>query len=420
MDIVTFLAKERCIDEALNVAKSISDLDFQSRLQASIPISLANEGHLNEALSIARRLENPESRHMALKTIASLLIRDERLEESLKVLDDALSVEIEFGDSFLMIYDLKLENIAISLASLGLFNEALNIARKIEYLPTRARTLNRIANYIAKHGYLENALKVLDEALADAKNIRTDSEKKPLRSEALEDIAISLSRLGYPQKARNTLKEFWLPWFKFSVLKEIGIALAGMGDSEEALKTFDEALTSALEIEEDYLYDNSQELSELVCSLVDVGYLNKAQEILEKIKAPLYRCAALGRIAMYLVNSGHHSEGLLTFDKALKIANRIDDQYDRYEALIRISSYLAEAGYLDRALMISDIVLEGAEKLEYSSRQLKEIGIVLTEIASSLLESGETEKAFEVFKKSLTVVKKTENLLDYTEILKTE
>jgi tetratricopeptide (TPR) repeat protein len=234
---------------------------------------------------------------------------EERFEHAYQeALQIAQKIEDGWGRSW------ALREIAIAVAEAGQFDRALQIAQKIDELD-RSSVL---VGVLAKAGQFDRALQIAQK-IEDASG----------RSWALSDIAIVLAKAGQ----------------------------------------FDRALQIAQKIE-----DESIRSWALVGVLAKAGQFDRALQIAQKIEDESIRSWALVGV---LAKAGQ-------FDRALQIAQEeTENELDHSLALKYIAAALAEAGQLDRAL-------EVAETIDHPIARLQALAAIVA--AKREAEKGESEK----------------------------
>jgi tetratricopeptide (TPR) repeat protein len=190
---------------------------------------------------------------------------EERFEHAYQeALQIAQKIEDGWGRSW------ALREIAIAVAEAGQFDRALQIAQKIDELD-RSSVL---VGVLAKAGQFDRALQIAQK-IEDASG----------RSWALSDIAIVLAKAGQFDRALQIAQkiedESIRSWALVGVLAKAG--------------QFDRALQIAQEETENEL-DHSLALKYIAAALAEAGQLDRALEVAETIDHPIARLQALAAI----------------------------------------------------------------------------------------------------------------------------
>ncbi|MEM2030877.1 MAG: tetratricopeptide repeat protein, partial [Archaeoglobaceae archaeon] len=241
-------------NEALKIARDISDESWRSWTLSNIATALAKAGRseeaneiFDEALKVARSISDKKDRSMALTDIVEVLAEAERHDEVFKIIGDYLSNTAtmlavgRFVESNKIENEIKrswtLSNIAEALAEAGRFDEALKVARSIsDKSRWRSWTLSNIATALAKAGRSEEANEIFDEALKIARSISESIPDKEERSWALGDIVEVLTKAGRFDEALKVARSISNESSRSEALSNIATALAKAGRFDEALK----------------------------------------------------------------------------------------------------------------------------------------------------------------------------------------
>lgn len=179
--IVLVLTRKGLFYNALQFLKNIKSPSDS----CEIAVALINEGYLDEAMMIfeetLKDVNNLEGllKRETLEKIAMSLAKVGYFE---KALDVANKLEEEYPQSVPNI----LREAAISLAVRNQLNDALKVIGEINNPRIRSAALTELAMYLAKNSQREKSLEFFDKALSAAREIKLGSYD---RSWALSDIA---------------------------------------------------------------------------------------------------------------------------------------------------------------------------------------------------------------------------------------
>jgi hypothetical protein len=236
--------------------------------------------------------------------------------------------------------------LAASLASKELFNQALKVAEGIEDAWKRARALRAFAEWMAKAGMVDQALKVA-EGIEDA----------GWRAWASRGIAEGMAKAGMVDQALKVAEGIEDAWKRAGALREIAEEMAKAGMEDWAKEVFDQALKVAEGIESAWLRAGA--LREIAGGMAEAGMTDWAKEVFEQslkvaegIEEALWRARALREIAGEMAKAGMKEWAKEVFGRALKVAEGIKWARWRAEALIAIAGEMAKAGEVEGAVSI--------------------------------------------------------------------
>ena len=144
----------------------------------------------------------------------------------------------------LVLDDEHRRDLAISRASKGLFDQALQVIDEGD-AERRAQAFGAIAEGMAKAGMVERAKEVLEQALKVAEGIK-DAER---RARALAAIAVEMAKAGMFDQSMKVAEGIEDARERAEALREIAGEMAKAGMVERAKEVFDQALKVAKGIE---------------------------------------------------------------------------------------------------------------------------------------------------------------------------
>ena len=185
---------------------------------------------------------------------------------------------------------------------------------------------------------------------------------------------------------------------KVKVLTSVAAIRAKMGDVDRACRDLDAIVNLTVEIED--VWNRSELLAHIVSEITDIGMLDKAIEIADKVEDKIALSMALADIASALARRGAVERALHLFKQASHMANEERDEDWTPTALEKIGETMVRAGLVDEAVSIAD-------EVDIAFRPY-----MLTDIAEALIERGEKEKAIRALNKAF---REAEELADVKE-----
>lgn len=272
--------------EALQDAGAMDEADQKDALFA-IARSLANRGKRDEALQIVESLKDPHYKAYAILLVAERDAENGRRQQAIAALSPARRIADALGEPAARSGTLSM--IGGLEARLGIpgaadtFDAAISTARGIEGEPLRGDQLEGIARHLTR-------AKRFTEAVDLARSIAS------ITSKARALVFIASSKEAPVELSRELLDEA-LPVartmpddiFKEFALRDIASAWAAGGQMDQALATVDLILKPR---------DRQSALSAMAKSVSSRGRLDEALGITEKISDNLQKAIALSNIAV--------------------------------------------------------------------------------------------------------------------------
>ena len=368
---------KQVFEEALEVARSISDwgnrfdaLPNTLRYAAS---ELAEAGEFEEALEVARSISDGFSCSWALAKVASELAKAGKFEDALEVARSISDGWERFGSLFN-----ALRYIASELVKAGEFEEALEVARSISDERWCSGALRDIAPEIVKAGEFEEALEV-------ARSISDEGG----RSCALAKVASELAKAGAPYK--HIFEEALEVSRNISDERGSSEALSGVAPELAKAGEFEEALEVARSISGEI--QRSVALRDVAPELAKAGKFEDALEVARSISykgwiAPSYSERVLRDIASELAKAGE-------FEEALEVARSISDEGGRSWALGKVALEIAKVEERIKPIKSAETVIEAVT--EFGCDVSSAFGLL--EEANSAFNTGNCEEAIEYIKR---------------------
>jgi len=312
--------------------------------------------------------------------------------------------------------DLLLRTVQEALLGAAERDDAVAMA---EFLLKHARRLNEIVqesplDALRRTGRVERAWRLAD--LYDVKRCllwhlllawelkETCPEKAQKTLQRLYGRSLpEFDLIGGPQDWECKMAVFLLieVW---EVVKEISTELSEEALSERGRRElcaqlvqreqFDEALKVVRGIKE-VEFIKADALRKIVEGLAQVGRVDRALEIAERVKLAESKARALAAIAAGLAQAKEKVRAKEVLEHALKVAEKIEWNGEKAKVLREIAAVLARMGQFDEALKVAERIIEDRRKAE-----------ALAAIATELTQTGEKERAKEVFEYALKVAER--------------
>lgn len=245
----------------------------------------------NIALQFSQKISDRDLQSWATTEIAIGLARVGQFDQALQVAE-RIWIPPQFDRQ-----SYAYAEIAIAMARAGQYDQALQVIEKASDASLRTYGFSSIVEAMAVAGERERALNISDQALQAAKSIKDEKE----RSSALAEVAIAMAKAGQ----------------------------------------FDKALQIAKDVSDKYLARNSYALSGIVKEMAKVGQFDRAQQIAKGIKDGEFRASALVGIVEGMAKAGQ-------FDKAIQVSQGVKDGdktiQKRSLGLSCIAAAMAKAG----------------------------------------------------------------------------
>ncbi|MDQ4122799.1 MAG: hypothetical protein M3209_15280 [Acidobacteriota bacterium] len=444
-------AESNPFDCAAFVAERIGSADGHAEAISAISSRLAAKGELDLAAQLADQIQDPHTRDIALTEIAA---------RCAEFSDDEYGVQLSEAIEEYGFQQQALSNIAIKQAERGAFEEALQTAdslddpfvtlgevalrfarrgewqqaeeiiSRIDFPTVRVQILNELA--LIKINQSEDASEILSESLAETEQIEFVEE----RIQLLLEIAARRIQAGQRDEAFSILENVRQlsddleGRFRDQILTQISGLYAHAGNFEQAEKMLppiaDKQQTAlahaaiALEhqaagdtekgvqsLEEAYAVLKSQPdreirdsrarfnlMATIAVRLAQFGKPERAIEIALENPIDEMRNSALGQIAAVCA-AGSKDE------LAAQAVNSIGDLAPRAAALVLVSDGEIKNGDAEKSLQ----TLAEAHSLVEEVEQLPARVTVLNDIAVRCVERGERERAREVLRENLEIIR---------------
>lgn len=242
------------LDQAAEIAASITDPDDREMAQGQIAAGLARAGDTRAALEAIGQIEGTIPRDMVLQQIGNMLVEDQNPDLARLVYPEILRLarEPDASDMLQRSVHLFLQD-AVALAGPDAASLSGDARRTIESLQSpaiRAASLASLAAILTEAGNTSGAEPLFREALATAREIESTSQ----RARTLSGIAINLWRSGQIVAAGDAFNEAIMatttmsPVYFATAAQTIAIvaqAILETGDVERAIQVYSAGMEMA-------------------------------------------------------------------------------------------------------------------------------------------------------------------------------
>jgi tetratricopeptide (TPR) repeat protein len=444
-------AESNPFDCAAFIAERIGSADGHGEAISAISSRLAARGELDLAAQLADAIQDPHTRDIALVEIAA---------RCAEFNDDEYGVQLAGAIEEYGFQQQALSNIAVKQAERGAFEEALQsadslddpfttqgeialrFARRGEWeqaeeilsqidLPTvRTQVLNELA--LIKINQNEDADEILSESLAETEQIEFVEERIQLqleiaarriqstqneqafsilenvrqlaaelegrfRDQILTQISGLYAHAGNFEQAEKVLPP--IADKQQTALAHTAIALEhqAAGETEKAAQSLEEAYAVLKSQPEREIRDSRARFNLMATIAVRLAQFGKPERAIETaLENPIdeMRSQALGQIAAVCAANGND-------ELAGQAVNSIHDLAARAAALVLVSDGEIKNGETEKSLQ----TLAEAHSLVEEVEQLPARVGVLNDIAVRFIERGERERAREVLRENLEVIR---------------
>ncbi len=297
-------------DFALKLARSIENEIIKSTALAELACIYRDDEILREALKIAEKMDLLHYSE-TLSKISVVMAKAKRFDEAIDFANNIVEERFRLE---------ALETITFHLCYACEFDKALEIAKKLRYRSQRA--LSNLAIKLA-------IVNEFDKSIAIAKNIREKSWKaETLAKICFFDLENRDKLFKESLNVANSIEDIAI---KSRTLLKIPFEMA------KAKLDFERTLKEGLDYEK-----NDMDLLTTSLKFAEIGKLDKALEIIDKIKSKSFKAEALAKIAN-ITNKD-------LFKDALSVAEEIKDLQILLETLSKIAVEMAKSAKNYRSL----------------------------------------------------------------------
>ena len=333
-DIIRTQAQIGQSEEALRVARAISDPRSVIAALSGIAVALARSGRTEEALAAAQQVPDAALRDKALRAVAEGQLaagRPDFAEATTSLIEaphERLPTLVSTAHSYLAFgYDEVAHGLAM---------KAERLAGTIKAELFREWALSEMASLMAAVGESAKANTILAQ-IGSAKN----------RVQALCDIVIAELRGGREERARKTLEVAHATMAAISRPQERQQARACLASSYASLAEFEAALKQANGIE--LGYTRSFVLSRIVMAMARSGETAEAEKLGEKIQDKKLRISTFVTLGSIARKQGDRPAAEVLSARAVTYARELKIPLDKAFVLADLSTSQAAQGDIGTA-----------------------------------------------------------------------
>jgi len=365
-DIIRAQARIGQSEEALRIARAISDPRSVIAALSGIAVALAGAGRTAEALAAAQQVPDAVLRDKALRAVAEGQLeagRPDFAEATVALIEaphERLTTLVSTAHSYLAFGHGEVAH--------GLAMEAERLAQSITAELFREWALIELASLMAAVGESAKANLMIAQ-IGSAKN----------RVKALCDIVLVELRAGYEDRARRTLNLALSTMAAVSRPQERQQARACLASSHASLAEFDEALKQARGIE--FGYTHSFVLNRIALAMVHHGDRAEAEDLAESIQDEKQRINTFVTMSLIAHKNGNLQAAVRLGARAVLYANELKIPLDKAFVLADLAMAQAESGEVEAArTTLSEAVAIAAQIVDPWARAR-----ALSKAASSLV-----------------------------------
>lgn len=346
LGVLAYLKKD---ERALDIASLIQDKYKQAKAYCSIGEELLYQKEIkkakivfDEAWKLSKAIKNQDQSELLVRITKAMTQLGDK-EKTIEIADDTSAALDGFGGRFGGLQE-RIEIVKI-LAQIGAFDEALEVAKDIDYFEIKIEIAKEMAKFKDKR---EEAIALSMEALASAIKVEKDSPGK----EAVSMVANVIAQIVEFDQALAVADDIEIANIRDTILKEIAVSRAQSGD-------INQALTAVKKIK------NLSTIANVMSEIAEVKSEDK------KV------------ITTEVADNMHEA------------AENIHDFHDfeKAEALIKIAKAINQLGDGDGAIKIIKVILEKAKKLDaYEVKLLR----LIAETVYQLKDKEATRVAYDI------------------------
>jgi len=360
------------LDCAVEIAQAVETLEGRSELISLVAIKYAESGHLDAAVDLTDTINDSYLRDQALAGVAAKCVgvgAGDYAEKLAEMIEDETA------------YALATEQMAVAYAESGAFEMSIEVAHRLD---DSAPTLSQIALVAVTGGHSE-------QALAVARSIDYPDLKAPvlgeLAAKALRDEHRT-EALDLILEATETAEEIEFSQQRTDTLVAIASLSKECGEEDQALETLTRAHDLRRESED--LTSRDADLVQIAGGFAELQHYDQADQVIEEIESPFQFVHATAKVALEYHRAGDKARALTLLAQALKTAKG-EDVYGeqsvmmRESVLDRLAGCYAMAGHVEEAVQITGLM----NSQEQQNHTLKQI-------AKVCVRSGDSGRVFEV------------------------
>ncbi len=371
---------------AMQLAEAIEDRGLQSQAFERIGLIVASKGMHDRAAEVADMMDHPDLVYAGVAADVANRISANAAEEAI--------AQIDFPTARVTaLQQIGTDQIGRGDTAKGIetIAEAVAAAGEIEHDEERIRTLCELASLLIDAKANDKAIETFEIARAEAEKL-DNQHRDPL----LVNCALGFLAAGSTELAERTLDLITEKTAMASALLGLARHQWAKNEREDAVDSLDEAHEILRSQRENEIRDSRARnalLTTVAVQFAAYGKWERATEIAQDIPNPEQTMNALAQIAQILTINKQD-------DLARETLNQIDEDSNRLFALVGLAD--AKRKNEDNAAAIA--LLEEAASLADSVPQMSSRSEVLNEIATRLIDLGETEKARGVARHNFEVI----------------
>jgi len=345
---------------------------------------LANENKFEEAIKKAESVKDKQEKAMLLCTIAEAMIYENRKENAISLLNDALKTAREIEEK--LFQSLAIGKISFTMAIAGETEKAIEMARSITSDSEKVYAMKRISDVLVNENEIEKAKGILQEAEKIIGKMRNGIGKII----SIETVSYALIYIGETDRALNLLKYAENMAEKFDD-EDASTAYTSIARIMVELGKFDDAMRLIKNIRNGY--DKAWLISDIAYERADAGLLEEAVKIARQMKYKYGAVSVLSKIVLMMSKFkkmskfGRGQDAAKLINEMVKISEGIEEEMEKAMAMAVISHAMFEDGD-ERYENILNKAIRMAKELEGFGREE-----ACSLIARVMIEIGQLEEA---------------------------
>jgi len=254
--------------------------------------------------------------------------------------------------------DSILTEIALEYAKEGQYDQALKVAKeindrsKIDFSVIKATALVGMADNYFKANPNDKAFDLLSQAFSEAKNIRSDINKK---DNAFAAVALQYIKVGEYDQALQLTKTMYYPLTKAITLTNIAEAYLRSGQKDKVSDMLSPALEAVNASNDSSSYNRGIALAQIGIKYAQIGQYEQALKIAQSIDDAYGKATALAGTSLEYLKVGQKDKAQEVLSLALKEAKNIYD-YPSYNSVDPLVDIYVTAGRREQALEIAQTI----------------------------------------------------------------
>ncbi|MFN6517880.1 MAG: tetratricopeptide repeat protein [Nostoc sp. CreGUA01] len=350
------------------------DEEIAAKIASLLAGHLRNQSRFREAIHLCKSTLEITKNHSVLKKIAYCEHQMGEVDQALNYYEQALNLcptedEQELASIYYHFGMLKDDKGEMDEA-IALFNQSLEIDKRIGNVQGKAATLNQLGIICANKGEMDEAIALYNQSLEIDKRIGNVQGKAATlhnlasiyanKGEVDQAIALYNQSLEITERIGNVQG-------KAATLRQLGIIYFNKGEVDEAIALFNQSL-----------------------------------EIDERIGDVQGKAATLHNLASIYANKGDVDQAIALFSQVLEIDERTGNVQGKAATLHQLAGIYANKGEIDEAIALFNQCLEVFERIGDASWK----ALTLHNIATIYANKGEVDKAIALFNQSLEITER--------------